>query len=45
MTIDAPAGAQDIQLEFPMPFSNKIGYTLLLMSFFAIGGLVYLGRQ
>ena len=26
MTIDAPPGTQDIRLEFPMPFSNKVGY-------------------
>jgi hypothetical protein len=45
MTIDAPAGSQNIQLEFPMPFSNKIGYALLLMSFLVMGGLVYLGRR
>lgn len=45
MTVDAPAGTQEIRLEFPLPFSNKVGYALLLLSFFSIGGLVYVGRS
>jgi hypothetical protein len=45
MTIDAPPGTQEIRLEFPTPFSNKVGYALLVMSFLAVGGLVYLSRR
>jgi hypothetical protein len=45
MTLDAPAGTQEIRLEFPLPFANKVGYALLFLSFFSIGGLVYLGRS
>lgn len=45
MTIDAPAGSQEIQLEFPTPFSNKVGYTVLAISLITISGLVVLGRR
>ncbi|HYP05846.1 MAG TPA: hypothetical protein VER03_06385 [Bryobacteraceae bacterium] len=45
MTIDAPPGSQEIRLEFPLPFSNRVGYALFAMSLLVIGGLVYLGRR
>jgi hypothetical protein len=45
MTIDPPAGAEEIRLEFPTPVATKLGYAGLLLSFVTIGGLVYLGRR
>jgi hypothetical protein len=41
MTIDAPAGTQEILLEFPTPLSNQVGRVVTLLSFLAIGGLLY----
>ena len=43
MTIDAPAGTQEIRLEFPTPFSNQVGRLVTLMSLLVVGGLVYVG--
>jgi uncharacterized membrane protein YfhO len=45
MTVDAPPGTHEVLLEFATPSENKVGRALLLMSFLALGGLVYLGRR
>jgi hypothetical protein len=45
MTIDAPSGTEEIRLHFPTPFSNQVGRTLTVLTLFAIGGLVFLGRR
>lgn len=39
MTIDAPAGTQEIRLQFPTPFSNQVGRAVTLLTLLAIGWL------
>jgi hypothetical protein len=45
MTVDAPAGTQEIQLEFPTPLANQIGRLVTLLSLLAVAWLVYLGMR
>ena len=45
MTVDIPAGTQEIRLEFPTPLSNQVGRLVTLMSLLMVGGLVYLGTR
>jgi hypothetical protein len=45
MTIDAPPGTEEIRLEFPTPFSNKVGRVVTLASLLLVGGLLLRGRR
>ncbi len=44
MTIDAPAGTEEIRLHFPTPFSNQVGRTVTLLTILMVVGLVIMGR-
>jgi hypothetical protein len=44
MTIDAPAGTEEIRLEFPTPFSNKVGRIVTILSMLVLGALVFRRR-
>jgi uncharacterized membrane protein YfhO len=41
--IDTPPGKHDIRLEFPTPFSNKVGRSVTVLSLLAVGALIYTG--
>jgi hypothetical protein len=43
--IDAPPGNHDIVLDFPTPFSNRVGRVVTLLSMAAAGALVWYGRR
>jgi hypothetical protein len=45
MTIDAPAGTQEIRLEFPMPLSNQVGWLVTFSSVLILASLVYVGKR